>query len=156
MVWMQPAHFSFFHGLDATSPFFFSSGAGCNQSIFSVQVLLIHDHTTLHHDCSIIADLFETQDNWHVLFWWLFNNIMMIAILACTSIKRSAMPQTHALSTRCQCLLRSSGGGRAAVVAAEQLLQPGESKKNHDARAGLLLVQWGQQGWAGWWGGHSY
>ncbi len=55
-------------------------------------------------------------------------------------------------STSCQCLLSSSGGGCAAVVAAAQLLQPGESKKNHDARAGLLVVQWGQQGWAGWGG----
>ncbi len=53
-------------------------------------------------------------------------------------------------STRCQCLLRSSGGGCAAVVAAAQPLQPGESKKYHDARAGLLVVHWGQQGWAGW------
>jgi hypothetical protein len=23
MVWMQPVHFSFLHGLDATSPFFY-------------------------------------------------------------------------------------------------------------------------------------
>ena len=55
-------------------------------------------------------------------------------------------------STRCQCLLRCSGGGSAAVVAAAQLLQPGDSKKYHDARAGLLVVHWGQQGWAGWGG----
>ncbi len=54
------------------------------------------------------------------------------------------MQQTHAWSIRCQCLLHSSGGGCEAVVAAEQLLQQGESKKNHDARAGLLVVQWGQ------------
>jgi hypothetical protein len=39
------------------------------------------------------------------------------------------MPQTHAWSIRYQCLLHSSGGGCAAVVAAAQLLQPGESKK---------------------------
>ena len=37
----------------------------------------------------------------------------------------------------------------AAVVAAAQLLQPGDSKKYHDARAGLLVVHWGQQGWTG-------
>jgi hypothetical protein len=43
------------------------------------------------------------------------------------------MPQIHAWSTRCQCVLRSSGGGCAAVVAAAQQLQPGESKTNHDA-----------------------
>jgi len=57
-------------------------------------------------------------------------------------------------STCCQCLLRSSGGGcaLAAVVAAAQLLQPGDSKKYHDARAGLLVVHWGQQGWTGWGG----
>ena len=34
MVWMQPVHFSFVDGLDATSPFFFSQWSGCNQSIF--------------------------------------------------------------------------------------------------------------------------
>jgi hypothetical protein len=40
------------------------------------------------------------------------------------------------------------------VAAAQllQLLQPGDSKKYHDARAGLLVVHWGQQGWAGWGG----
>jgi len=80
MGWMQPARFSFLHGLDATSPFLFSPWAGCNQpiSLFSMGWMKpvhffcasIFDswHTTLHHDCSIIADLFETQDNLHVLF----------------------------------------------------------------------------------------
>ena len=106
MGWMQPAHFSFLCGLDATSPFFFSPWAGCNQLIFLFSVgwmqpahfSLLHGldetspffcanifdswHTTLHHDCSIIDDLFETQDNLHVLFRQLINNIM-IAILAC-------------------------------------------------------------------------
>ncbi len=38
------------------------------------------------------------------------------------------------------------------MVAAAQLLQPGKSKNNHDARAGLLVVQLGQQSWAGWGG----
>jgi hypothetical protein len=82
MGWMQPAYFSFLHGLDETSPFFCAS-------IFDSW------HTTLHHDCSIIADLFETQDNLHVLFRRLINNIV-IAILACTSIQGSAMPQSGA------------------------------------------------------------
>jgi hypothetical protein len=99
-------------------------------------------HTTLHHDCSIIADLFETQDNLHVLFRRLINNIV-IAILACTSIQGSAMPQSGAPAASACC---------AAVVAAAQLLQPGDSKKYHDARAGLLVVHWGQQGWTGWGG----
>ena len=34
MGWMEPAHFSFLCGLDATSLFFFSPWAGCNQPIF--------------------------------------------------------------------------------------------------------------------------
>ena len=119
MGWMQPAHFSFLHGLDATSSYFLSPWAGCASLFFLCKYFLFmttHWHTTLHHDCSIIADLFETQDNLHVLFQRLINNIM-IAILACTSIQGSAMPQTHAWSTRCQCLLHSSGGGRAAAAA---------------------------------------
>jgi len=36
--WMQPARFSFLHGLDVTSPFFFSPWAGCNQLIFLFSV----------------------------------------------------------------------------------------------------------------------
>ncbi len=150
---LQPAHFSFLHGLDETRLDF-------NQSIFSVQVFSIHGTTTLHHDCRadhhcpIIADLFETQDNLHVLFPRLINNIM-IAILACTSIQGSRISNATIWSTRWQCLLRNSGGGCAAVVAAAQLLQPGGPKKYHDARAGLLVVHWGQQGWARW-GGRAY
>jgi hypothetical protein len=34
MGWMQPASFSFPHGLDATSPLFLSTWAGCNQPAF--------------------------------------------------------------------------------------------------------------------------
>ncbi len=51
------------------------------------------------------------------------------------------MPQSGAPAASACC---------AAVAAAAQLLQPGESKKYHDARAGLQVVQQGQQSWAGW------
>jgi len=104
---MQPAYISFLHGLDVTSPFFFSPISAAYQQ---------HRDS---HPCMYIYPRISNATIW---------------------------------STRCQCLLRSSGGGCAAVVAAAQLLQPGDSKKYHDARAGLLVVHWGQQGWAGWGG----
>ena len=125
--WMQPAHVSFLRGLDATSPFFFSPWAGCNQPVFLFSMgwmkpvhffwASIFDswHTTSHHDCSIIADLFETQDNLHVQFLWLFNYIM-IAILACTSIQGSAMPQSGAPA--------ASACFAAVAAAAQQWWQP--------------------------------
>ena len=163
MVWMQPVHFSFLNGLDATSPFFFSrwSGchfsfldcldatspflfsqwSGCNQSIFLFlmvwippvhflfrldvccrvkpskalrKIFSLHGHTTLHYDCPIIiADFFETQDNWNVLPLAAYPQHHDIHHCMYSS-SRISNATNHVWGTRC--LLRSSGGGCAAKV----------------------------------------
>jgi hypothetical protein len=64
------------------------------------------------------------------------------------------MPQSGAPAASACCTAVAAAAQQWwAMVAAAQLLQPGDSKKYHDARAGLLVVHWGQQGWTGWGGG---
>jgi hypothetical protein len=41
MGWMQPTHFSFPHGLDASSPFLVFPWSGCNQPIFILLFVLL-------------------------------------------------------------------------------------------------------------------
>jgi hypothetical protein len=86
MTWKQPVHFvrlsmvwkqSVHHDLGRSS--MAAGWPGCNHQAISVllvvwfiraisvQVFSLHGHTALHYDGSIIADLFETKDDQHVL-----------------------------------------------------------------------------------------
>ncbi len=52
--------------------------------------------TTLHYDCSIIADLLKHRMSGISYLWLLLLNIMIMAIPACTPIQGSTMSQIHA------------------------------------------------------------
>jgi hypothetical protein len=119
-------------------------------------VELFAGHTISHYDCSIIADLLKHRMTGISYLWLLLN--VMIAILVCKDQQCHKIMPSAPYAGRC--LLRSSGGGRAAVVVAAQRhsmphfsaccagLQPSEHKKN--ARAGLILGERASRpGWDG-------
>ena len=89
--------------------YFYFIAAWSSELSSSICIFSLHGHKSLHFYCSIIADHFLKQDNWNVL-------------------PLAAYPQHHDihhcmysgnatyLAWRTRCLLRSSGGGRAAKV----------------------------------------
>jgi hypothetical protein len=120
-----PARFPFCNWRELQQPFFISQWAWVTMAIFlflqwvgvtrtifikSFEIFSLHGHTTLHYDCSIIADLLKrrmTGMSYPLRF-------ILIIILACTAIQGSAMSQIHAWRTLCWPL----GGGRTSVVVA--------------------------------------
>ena len=143
MVWMQPVHFLF--RLDVCCRV---KPIKALRKIFS-----LHGHTTLHYDCHIIiADFFETQDNWNVLplaayprhhdtahCMYSSSRISnatnhVCAPASCCAAVAAAAQQRWAAAQR---------NGMPQVSACRAGLQPSEPKKI--AKAGPLAVEGGQQ-----------
>ena len=77
----------------------------------------IQPSTSLHFYCSIIADLFLKHRITGMSYLWRLILNIMIPIIACTAISSiSRVGNATYLAWRTRCLLRSSGGGRAAKV----------------------------------------
>ena len=91
--------------------------------------------------------------------WRLILNIM-ISIIACTALQGSAMQQTMSgAPAACCAAVAAAAQQRWAAAQRHSMpqfsaclagLQPSEPKTI--AKAGLLAVEVGQQGWAGWGG----
>ena len=96
--------------------YFYFTVAWSSELSSSICIFSLHGHKSLHFYCSIIADLFLKHRITGMSYLWRLILNIMIPIIACTAISSiSRVGNATYLAWRTRCLLRSSGGGRAAA-----------------------------------------